>query len=45
MYQVIYDKDDGLWWIVKDGKALTDLGGFIEPVTPRIIIQEIENEL
>ena len=45
MYQVKYDKDNGLWWIVKDGKALIDLGGFIEPVTPRIIIQEIENEL
>lgn len=45
MYQVKYDKDDGLWWITKDGKALTDLGGFIEPETPKIIIQEIENEL
>ena len=45
MYKVIFDNDDGLWWITKDGKALTDLGGFIEPVTPNIIIKEIENEL
>ena len=41
MYEVKYDMDDGLFWIVKDGRALKDLGGFIEPVTPEIIIKEM----
>lgn len=45
MYEVIYDSDDGLWWVAKDGVALKDLGGFIEPVTPEIIVKEIENEI
>lgn len=45
MYEVIYDEDDELFWISKDGKTLDDLGGFIEPVTPEIIIKEIENEI
>ena len=43
MYQVIFD--DGYWWIMKDNEVLTELGGFIEPVTPNIIVKEIENEL
>lgn len=45
MYEVRYDEDDGLFWIYKDNHALRDLGGFIEPVTPEIIIREIENEI
>lgn len=45
MYDVVYDEDDGLFWISKDGKAVKSLGGFIEPVTPQIIIEEIENEI
>ena len=45
MYKVQYDEDDGLFWIMKNGEALRDLGGFIDPVTPEIIIREIENEI
>ena len=45
MYQVIYDNDDELFWITKDGETLKDLGGFIDPVTPEIIIEEIKNEI
>ena len=45
MYQIIYDEDDELFWITKDGEILKDLGGFIDPVTPEIIIEEIENEI
>lgn len=43
MYQVIYD--DGLWWIMKDGKILEDIGGFADPVSPEIIIEEIKYEV
>ena len=42
MYKVIYNDDDGLFWISKDGNILNGLGGFIEPVTPEIIIKEIK---
>lgn len=41
MYEVKYE--DGLFWIIKDGEILRDLGGFIEPISPEIIIKEIEN--
>lgn len=41
MYEVEYD--DGLFWIVKDDVILRELGGFIDPITPEIIIKEIEN--
>lgn len=40
-YEVKYI--DELWWIVSDGKVLEDIGGFIDPITPEIIIKEIEN--
>lgn len=43
MYDIIYDRDDELFWITKDGVVLKSLGGFIEPLTPEIIIREIEN--
>lgn len=43
MYDIVYDNQ--LWWIRKDGVILEELGGFIEPVSPEIIIKEIENEI
>ena len=43
MYDIIYE--DELFWIAKDGVILRDLGGFIEPVSPQIIIREIEDEI
>lgn len=45
MYEVIYDEDDGLFWISKDNEVIKSIGGFIDPVTPKIIIREIENEI
>lgn len=39
MYDIRYE--DGLFWITKDGEILKDVGGFIEPVTPEIIVKEI----
>ena len=45
MYKVEYDKDDGLFWITYNGVVLKDLGGFIEPISPKIIIEEIKNEI
>lgn len=43
MYEVVYK--DEKWWIAKDGRVLEDLGYFIEPLSPKIIISEIENEI
>ena len=43
MYDIVYDNQ--LWWIRKDGVILEELGGFIEPLSPEIIIKEIEDEL
>ena len=42
MYEVVYVDDS--FWISKDGKILKELGSFIDPVSPKIIIEEIENE-
>lgn len=38
--EVIYK--DGLFWVSKDDEIITELGGFIDPVTPEILIKEIE---
>lgn len=38
--EVIYK--DELFWISKDGKILEEIGGFIDPISPKIIIKEIE---
>ena len=35
---------DELWWISNNGKILEELGGFIDPISPQIIIKEIEKE-
>lgn len=43
MYDIIVR--DGLFWITYDGKVIEELGGFIEPISPEIIIKEIENEV
>ena len=43
MYEVIY-KDDK-WWISKNGHILDSLGGFIDPVSPKVIIEAIEDEI
>ena len=41
MYEVIYK--DGEFWIKKDDKILDELGSFIDPISPEIIIKEILN--
>lgn len=38
-YDIIYDEG---WWITRDGKPITILGCFEDPVTPKIIKKEIE---
>lgn len=43
MYEVVYIND--YFWISKDGELIKDLGSFIDPITPEIIIEEIENEV
>lgn len=39
--EVVYE--DGMFWISKDGKIIKELGGFIDPISPEIIIKEIED--
>ena len=43
MYDVIFDGE--LYWITYNGRVLKELGSFIEPVSPRIIIDEVKNEV
>lgn len=33
---------DGWWWITKDGEILEELGKFIDPISPKIILEEID---
>lgn len=39
MYEVKYSA--GEFWIYKNGKRVDELGGFIDPISPEIIIKEI----
>jgi len=41
--EVIYE--DELFWISKDDKILKELGGFIDPISPQVIIEEIKDEI
>lgn len=43
MYKVVLK--DEKWWISKDGEILEELGSFIDPVSPKIIVEEINGEL
>lgn len=40
MYDIKYI--DGEWRITKDGKPITIIDGFEDPISPKIIIEEIE---
>ena len=43
MYEVIYENE--LWWISKDGRILEDMGSFIDPISPKLIVEAINGEL
>lgn len=43
MYDIILK--DGLFWITYKDEIVEELGGFIEPISPEIIIMEIKDEL
>lgn len=43
MYDIVLR--DGLFWITYRGEIVEELGGFIEPLSPEIIIMEIRNEI
>ena len=45
MYDSIFDDETQRWWITKNGKILKELGCFSDPISPKIIIKEIENEI
>ena len=43
MFEVVLK--DEKWWISKDGKICEDLGSFDDPVSPEIIVREINGEV
>ena len=45
MYKVVYNKDDNLWWISDDDMILDDLGGFIDPISPKVIVEVLNGEV
>lgn len=42
MYEVVYENE--CFWVSKNGEIIYELGGYIEPVTCEILIQEILDE-
>lgn len=42
MFEIKYE--DELWWIFKNDERLDDIGGFIDPLSPEIMLKEILNE-
>lgn len=40
----MYDVEliDGRWWITRDGAIIKMLGSFEDPISPKIIVEEIE---
>lgn len=43
MFKVILN--NGKWWISNDDKILDELGSFIDPISPKIIVEELNGEL
>ena len=43
MYEIVYR--DGEYWIAYNGRVLDELGSFIEPISPKRIIEEIKYEV
>ena len=43
MYNVLFDRK--VYWITYNGIILNELGSFIDPVSPKIIIEEIKDEV
>ena len=40
VYEVVLK--DERWWISKNGKIIESLGSFIDPISPKIIIEELD---
>ena len=43
MYEVVLK--DNKWWISNSGKILDELGGFNDPISPKIIVRELNEEI
>lgn len=43
MYDVLFDGE--VYWITYNRIILDELGSFIDPVSPKIIIEEIKDEV
>jgi hypothetical protein len=43
MFEVVYK--DCKWYISENGKICEDLGSFIDPISPKIIVEELNGEL
>lgn len=39
MYKVVLK--DEKWWISKDDEIIEDLGSFIDPISPKIIVEDL----
>ena len=42
MYEVKYK--NGEWWIFKNEKPIKSIGGFSDPISPKIIVEMIKDE-
>ena len=43
VFEVVYK--DCKWWISKNDEIIKDLGGFIDPISPKIIVEELNEEI
>ena len=43
MYEVVLK--DGKWWISDNGKIIEVVGSFDDPITPEIIVEEMNGEI
>lgn len=43
MYEVVLK--DGKWWISKDDEIIEMLGSFIDPISPKIIVEELNGNI
>ena len=43
MYEVVLK--DEKWWISKDNIIIDELGSFIDPISPEIIVRELNGEV
>ena len=43
MFEVVYK--DCKWWISRNGEICEEFDGFIDPISPKIIVEELNGEI